>query len=207
MIITGASSGLGLAAAKSLADSGQWHVIMVSRISLRSFSLSVAVCVPSHAAALALPHKCSCTGIVLPIAACNGVTPAVFASACASDRCALLPQACRNYAKAIAAAKEQGIPEGAYTVMHLDLASLDSVRQFVSGFRASGRRLDVLVCNAAIYQPTAKEPSYTADGARVPSARASVSIARVRDGLACWRLLQRPATGPLSRMPFGPTPP
>ena len=29
MIITGASSGLGLAAAKSLADSGQWHVIMV----------------------------------------------------------------------------------------------------------------------------------------------------------------------------------
>jgi NAD(P)-dependent dehydrogenase (short-subunit alcohol dehydrogenase family) len=39
------------------------------------------------------------------------------------------------------------------------------VRQFVSGFRASGRRLDVLVCNAAIYQPTAKEPSFTADGA------------------------------------------
>lgn len=29
VIITGASSGLGLAAAKSLADSGQWHVIMV----------------------------------------------------------------------------------------------------------------------------------------------------------------------------------
>ncbi len=29
VIITGASSGLGLAAAKSLAESGQWHVIMV----------------------------------------------------------------------------------------------------------------------------------------------------------------------------------
>lgn len=38
------------------------------------------------------------------------------------------------------------------------------VRQFVAGFRASGRRLDVLVCNAAIYQPTAKAPSFTADG-------------------------------------------
>jgi protochlorophyllide reductase len=100
VIITGASSGLGLAAAKSLADSGQWHVIM----------------------------------------------------------------ACRNYAKAVAAAKEQGLPDGSYTVMHCDLASLDSVRQFVSGFRASGRRLDVLVCNAAVYLPTSKEPSFTADG-------------------------------------------
>ncbi len=49
--------------------------------------------------------------------------------------------------------------------MHCDLASLDSVRQFVSGFRASGRRLDVLVCNAAVYLPTSKEPSFTADGA------------------------------------------
>lgn len=29
VIITGASSGLGLAAAKALADAGQWHVIMV----------------------------------------------------------------------------------------------------------------------------------------------------------------------------------
>lgn len=36
-------------------------------------------------------------------------------------------QACRNYAKAISAAKEQGMSEGSYTVMHLDLASLDSV--------------------------------------------------------------------------------
>ena len=47
----------------------------------------------------------------------------------AQRRCApLLPQACRNYAKAVAAAKEQGMAEGTYTVMHLDLASLDSVR-------------------------------------------------------------------------------
>lgn len=30
VIITGASSGLGLAAAKALADAGQWHVVMVS---------------------------------------------------------------------------------------------------------------------------------------------------------------------------------
>ncbi|KAL8463301.1 hypothetical protein ACS0TY_033309 [Phlomoides rotata] len=51
-----------------------------------------------------------------------------------------------------------------YTVMHLDLASLESVRQFVDTFRRSERPLDVLVCNAAVYQPTAKEPTFTADG-------------------------------------------
>lgn len=51
-----------------------------------------------------------------------------------------------------------------YTVMHLDLASLDSVRQFVNNFRRSEMPLDVLICNAAVYLPTAKEPSYTAEG-------------------------------------------
>ena len=49
-------------------------------------------------------------------------------------------------------------------VMHLDLAALDSVRAFVDAFRANGRRLDALVCNAAVYLPTAKQPRFTADG-------------------------------------------
>lgn len=51
-----------------------------------------------------------------------------------------------------------------YSIMHLDLASLDSVRQFVDNFRQSERPLDVLVCNAAVYQPTAKTPTFSADG-------------------------------------------
>lgn len=100
VIITGASSGLGLATAKALAEKGQWHVIM----------------------------------------------------------------ACRNFLKAERAAKSAGIPKENYTIMHLDLASLESVRQFVNNFRQSGRQLDVLVCNAAVYLPTAKEPSFTAEG-------------------------------------------
>ncbi|KAK1568575.1 hypothetical protein Q3G72_026163 [Acer saccharum] len=100
VIVTGASSGLGLATAKSLAETGKWHVIM----------------------------------------------------------------ACRNFLKAEKAAKSIGIPKENYTVMHLDLASLDSVRQFVDNFKRSGRPLDVLVCNAAVYLPTAKEPTFTADG-------------------------------------------
>ncbi|KAM0063338.1 putative protochlorophyllide reductase [Helianthus debilis subsp. tardiflorus] len=100
VIITGASSGLGLATAKALAETGKWHVIM----------------------------------------------------------------ACRDFLKAERAAKSAGISKENYTVMHLDLASFDSVRQFVANFKQSGRPLDVLVCNAAVYQPTAKEPTFTADG-------------------------------------------
>mmetsp|Transcript_8997 Transcript_8997/g.17897 ORF Transcript_8997/g.17897 Transcript_8997/m.17897 type:complete len:387 (+) Transcript_8997:32-1192(+) len=100
VVITGASSGLGLNAAKALAASKDWHVVM----------------------------------------------------------------ACRDFAKAQRAAKDMGLPEGSYTVMHLDLASLDSVRQFAKAFQASGRRLDCLVCNAAVYLPTAKEPTFTPDG-------------------------------------------
>ncbi|KAL1567690.1 Mitochondrial porin [Salvia divinorum] len=100
VIITGASSGLGLAAAKSLAETGKWHVIM----------------------------------------------------------------ACRNFLKAEQAAKSLGMAKENYTVMHLDLASLDSVRQFVETFRRSEMPLDSLVCNAAVYLPTAKEPTFTAEG-------------------------------------------
>ena len=37
----------------------------------------------------------------------------------------------------------------------------------MQNFRNSGRRLDVLVCNAAVYLPTAKEPTFTADGYEV----------------------------------------
>ncbi len=67
VVITGASSGLGLAAAKALGQDGDWHVIM----------------------------------------------------------------ACRDFSKAARAAQSQGIPKENYTIMHLDLAAFDSVRQFV----------------------------------------------------------------------------
>ncbi|CAA7399091.1 unnamed protein product [Spirodela intermedia] len=100
VIITGASSGLGLATAKALAETGKWHVIM----------------------------------------------------------------ACRDFLKAERAAKSVGMNKENYSVIHLDLASLDSVRQFTDNFRRSGRPLDALVCNAAVYLPTAKEPTFTADG-------------------------------------------
>ena len=72
--------------------------------------------------------------------------------------------ACRNLAKAETAAQAVGMPRDSYTIMHLDLANLESVHQFVKKFRESGKSLDALVCNAAIYMPLLKEPLRSVDG-------------------------------------------
>lgn len=72
--------------------------------------------------------------------------------------------ACRDLEKTKKAAQEIGIPEDAYTILHLDLGSLLSVRKFVADFRATGRTLEALVCNAAIYMPLLKEPLRSPEG-------------------------------------------
>lgn len=100
VVVTGASSGVGLYAAKALAQRPHWHVVM----------------------------------------------------------------ACRDLQKAEKAAKDVGMPAGSYSLMHIDLGSLESVRQFVKTFRESGRSLDALVCNAAIYMPLLKEPLRSPEG-------------------------------------------
>ena len=100
VVITGASSGVGLYAAKAFAETGQWHVVM----------------------------------------------------------------ACRNLGKAQRAALDLKIPQESYTILYIDLGSLTSVRQFVNAFRATGRSLDALVCNAAIYMPLLKEPLRSPEG-------------------------------------------
>ncbi|NJP09247.1 MAG: protochlorophyllide reductase [Leptolyngbyaceae cyanobacterium RU_5_1] len=99
VVITGASSGVGLYAAKALAQRG-WHVVM----------------------------------------------------------------ACRNLAKAEEAAQAVDMPPESYTILHIDLGSLQSVRQFVANVRASGRPLNALVCNAAIYMPLLKQPLRSPEG-------------------------------------------
>eukprot|EP00854_Cymbomonas_tetramitiformis_P027462 gene27462-33868_t len=45
--------------------------------------------------------------------------------------------------------QQMGFPKDSYSVMHLDLSCLDSVRSFVDTYRSSGRPLDALVANAA----------------------------------------------------------
>ncbi|MFB8789768.1 MAG: protochlorophyllide reductase [Potamolinea sp.] len=99
VVITGASSGVGLYSAKALAKKG-WHVVM----------------------------------------------------------------ACRDLDKAQKAAQSVGIPQDSYTLIHIDLGSLQSVRRFVENFRARGLTLDALVCNAAIYMPLIKEPLRSPEG-------------------------------------------
>jgi protochlorophyllide reductase len=99
VVITGASSGVGLYAAKSLAAKG-WHVVM----------------------------------------------------------------ACRDLPKTEKVAQEVGIPKESYSILQIDLGSLTSVRQFVEKFRATGKPLDALVCNAAIYMPLIKEPLRSPEG-------------------------------------------
>ena len=72
--------------------------------------------------------------------------------------------ACRNLDKAQKAAQELGIPKDSYTILYIDLVSLTSVRQFVNNFRATGRSLDALLCNAAVYMPLLKEPKRSPEG-------------------------------------------
>lgn len=72
--------------------------------------------------------------------------------------------AVRDFAKTEQAAQAAGIPKESYTLLHVDLASLESVHQFVKSFRETGRSLDALVCNAAIYMPLLKEPLRSPEG-------------------------------------------
>jgi len=72
--------------------------------------------------------------------------------------------ACRDIPKTAAAARSLGLPEATFEIMHLDLGSLQSVRDFHAAFRAQGRALDALVCNAATYLPQLKAPVRSPDG-------------------------------------------
>jgi len=130
VIITGASSGVGLYGAKALAKRG-WHVIM----------------------------------------------------------------ACRNLEKAAKAAQEVGMPAGSYTILYIDTADLNSVRKFVQEFRSTGRRLDALVCNAAIYMPLLKEPLRSPEGYEL-----TVATNHLGHFLLCNLMLEDLKASPIKRM-------
>eukprot|EP00982_Pelagococcus_subviridis_P015674 31418-Pelagococcus_subviridis.AAC.7 len=75
--------------------------------------------------------------------------------------------ACRSVEKAEREAKRLGFDKSKYTVMELELGSLENVRSFVKKFRGNGKlckNLQTLICNAAIYYPNAVEPTFTQDG-------------------------------------------
>jgi len=74
--------------------------------------------------------------------------------------------AVRDTEKGKEVAKELDFPSDAYTVMKLELASLQSVRDFVANLKAfkSARPLTNLICNAAVYLPKDPDPTWTDDG-------------------------------------------
>ncbi len=105
VLITGASSGVGLFATKALVDCG-WHVVM----------------------------------------------------------------ACRDVEKARRAQAALAIPDQAVTHLQVDMGDLDSVRQLVESFHATGRPLDALVVNAAVYLPRLKHPERSPQGYEISMA-------------------------------------
>lgn len=88
----------------------------------------------------------------------------LYAAKALADRGWYVVMACRDLVKAEAAAESLGIAKENYNLMQIDLASLESVRQFVQKFRIIGRPLTALVCNAAIYMPLLKEPLRSPEG-------------------------------------------
>ena len=72
--------------------------------------------------------------------------------------------ACRDLVKAAREATALGIAPAQRTALQIDLGSLASVREFVDAFRATGRTLDALVCNAAVYLPRLTEPRRSPEG-------------------------------------------
>ena len=88
----------------------------------------------------------------------------LYAAKALCDRGWHVVMACRNLPKTEKVAAEVGMHQDKYSIIHLDLSSLDSVHKFVEDFRATGKSLDALVCNAAVYLPLEKEPQRSAEG-------------------------------------------
>ena len=62
-----------------------------------------------------------------------------------------------------AVAEVEGFDPKSFTIMKLDLASFQSVRDFVEELKEfkADKPLDRLVCNAAVYQPSLPDAKYT----------------------------------------------
>lgn len=99
--------------------------------------------------------------------------------------------ACRNTNKGEDAAAALNFPRGSYTVMLLDLASMESVRRFVNNFRVLGKPLQALVCNAAVYFPLLKEPQRSPEGYEL-----SVATNHLGHFLLCNLLLEELKNAP-----------
>jgi protochlorophyllide reductase len=101
-------------------------------------------------------------GTVLITGASSGV--GLFAAKALADRGWHVVMACRDTDKARRAQAALTIPEGSVTHLQVDLGDLDSVRRLVDTFHSTGRPLDALVINAAVYKPRLKQPERSPQG-------------------------------------------
>ncbi len=103
--------------------------------------------------------------------------------------------ACRDVEKAHGAAAAIGIAPDRLSVMPIDLGVQASVRAFAAAFQATGRALDALVCNAAVYKPRLEAPERSLEGYEI-----SVATNHLGHFLLCHLLLEDLARVPGSRL-------
>ncbi|TGG79496.1 MAG: protochlorophyllide reductase [Aphanocapsa feldmannii 277cV] len=72
--------------------------------------------------------------------------------------------AVRDLNKAGKACDSLGIPLDRLTILPLDLGDLDCVRVLANALNSGNRPIDALVCNAATYRPTLKQPLWSPQG-------------------------------------------
>jgi protochlorophyllide reductase len=101
-----------------------------------------------------------------PTVIITGTTSGVglYAAKALTNRGWYVVMACRDIPKMEQAARDLNIPRDSSIIEYIDLGSLEQVRRFVQKFRAMGRPLNALVCNAAIYMPLLKEPLRSPEG-------------------------------------------
>lgn len=99
---------------------------------------------------------------VIVTGASSGV--GLYATKALVDRGWRVVMACRDLAKAKAAAASLNIAPDNIVPEQIDLGVQASVRDFAGRFKASGLPLHALVCNAAVYLPLLKEPARSPEG-------------------------------------------
>lgn len=114
------------------------------------------------------PARSGVPGTALITGASSGV--GLFAAKALVDRGWHVVMACRDTDKARRAQAALAIADDAVTHLKVDLADLDGVRALVDAFHATGRPLDALVCNAAVYLPRLKHPERSPQGYEISMA-------------------------------------
>ncbi|MFM9104447.1 MAG: protochlorophyllide reductase, partial [Cyanobium sp.] len=114
------------------------------------------------------PSTTTVPGSVLVTGASSGV--GLFATKALVDRGWHVVMACRDVEKARRAQAALAIRDQAVTHLQVDMGDLDSVRHLVEAFHTTGRCLDALVVNAAVYLPRLKHPERSPQGYEISMA-------------------------------------